>query len=246
MMQHSILIAIPARMASSRLPNKPLADIAGLPMIVQVMKRANEAGIGDVMVACDGEEIATAVRAAGGTAIVTDANLPSGSDRIWAALETLAAKPDIIINLQGDLPTFESSLLLELVETLVQSGCDIATIVTPITEESEHTNPSVVKAVVSLDEGEKTGRALYFTRATAPYGEGVRYHHIGVYAYRYEALKHFVALPPSTLEQREKLEQLRALEAGMRIAVCVADTPALGVDTPQDLERAREILAGTR
>ncbi len=243
----SVAIFIPARMASTRLPGKPLADIAGLPMIVQVMKRAQESGLGKVVIACDGEEIASAVRAHGGTAVVTDPNLPSGSDRIWAALQhedwVLHSSDDpIIINLQGDLPTFDSTLLQDLVRVLRTTGADIATLITPITRQDEHENPSVVKAVVALDDSGKQGRALYFTRATAPYGQGVRYHHIGVYAYRYAALKRFVCLPPSTLEVREKLEQLRALEAGMTIAVSVADTAALGVDTPEDLARARAII----
>lgn len=285
-MPMSVAIIIPARMASTRLPGKPLAEIAGLPMIVHVMRRAEESGLGQVIVACDGEEIAAAVRRHGGNAIVTDPDLPSGSDRIWAALEndsplagsrknivfsegchtnSQASHPLesegafdpplagdglindlIIINLQGDLPTFDSALLPPLVEALRTSGADIATLITPIVSADEHENPSVVKAVVALDDTGKTGRALYFTRATAPYGEGVRYHHIGVYAYRYGALKRFVALPPSALEIREKLEQLRALEAGMQIAVLVANTVPLGVDTPEDLARARAVLSGLR
>jgi 3-deoxy-manno-octulosonate cytidylyltransferase (CMP-KDO synthetase) len=246
-MAMSVAIIIPARMASTRLPDKPLADIAGLPMIVQVMRRAEESGLGQVIIACDGEAIASAVRAHGGVAVITDADLPSGSDRIWAALthspsSFTGEEPEIIINLQGDLPTFDGALLPPLVRALCTSGADIATLITPITRGDEHENPSVVKAVVALDEHGKTGRALYFTRCCAPHGEGVRYHHIGVYAYRYDALKRFVGLPPSPLEQREKLEQLRALEAGMQIAVLVADTMPLGVDTLEDLARARAML----
>ena len=247
-MPMSVAIIIPARMASTRLPGKPLAEIAGLPMIVHVMRRAEESGLGQVIVACDGEEIAAAVRRHGGNAIVTAPDLPSGSDRIWAALSAddriiRLSDDSVIINLQGDLPTFDSALLPPLVEALRTSGADIATLITPIVSADEHENPSVVKAVAALDDTGKTGRALYFTRATAPYGEGVRYHHIGVYAYRYGALKRFVALPPSALEIREKLEQLRALEAGMQIAVLVANTVPLGVDTPEDLARARDLLS---
>ncbi len=240
----SVLIVIPARMKATRLPNKPMAEIGGVPMIVQVWKRAVESGIGEVVVACDGEEIAGAIRAAGGVAVVTDPDHPSGSDRIAEAIEKSAVekKHDIIINLQGDVPTLEPRLLQELLLPLKDSKVDIATLVTPIMRAEEHENPAVVKAVISLNSGTKIGRALYFTRAVAPSGEGVRYHHIGVYAYRRAALEKFVSLPPSGLELREKLEQLRALEAGMRIDVCVVDTVPLGVDTPEDLERAREIL----
>ncbi len=318
----SVLIVIPARMKATRLPNKPMAEIGGVPMIVQVWRRAVESGVGEVVVACDGEEIAGAIRAAGGVAVVTDPDHPSGSDRIWeavsgsfasiAALEHYASgiarqilaqameplhgatliwnatltyerkgyhaldsfiyaaseaqdRPedkaffekavlaeaklwadkevdDIIINLQGDVPTLAPQLLRELLLPLANPEVDIATLVTPITRDEEHENPSVVKAVIALKEGEKIGRALYFTRCAAPANDGPRYHHIGVYAYRRYALEKFVALPPSPLELREKLEQLRALEAGMRIDVCVVDTVPLGVDTPEDLARAREIL----
>jgi 3-deoxy-manno-octulosonate cytidylyltransferase (CMP-KDO synthetase) len=241
------LIIIPARMASTRLPNKPLADIAGLPMIVQVLKRAQEAGVGPVLVACDGEQIAEAVRAGGGQAVLTDADVPSGSDRIWQALERYDATGthDIIINLQGDLPTFDGALLAPMVEMLVRDAAiDIVTLVAPITREEEKTAPHVVKPVIAFDDTGKAGRALYFSRASVPHGEGVLYHHIGVYAYRREALARFVSLPPSPLEQREKLEQLRALEAGLHMQCIVVDTVPLGVDTPEDLARAREILLG--
>jgi 3-deoxy-manno-octulosonate cytidylyltransferase (CMP-KDO synthetase) len=249
----AVLIVIPARMKATRLPDKPLADIGGVPMVVQVMRRAVESGVGEVVVACDGQAIAEAVTAEGGVAILTDPNHPSGSDRIWEAVtslqssvtskkETPAGDYDIIINLQGDLPTLEPKLLKELVRALANPQVDIATLVAPITRAEEHENPSVVKAVLSLESGSDIGRALYFTRCTAPYGEGVRYHHIGVYAYRRAALERFVSLPPSPLEQREKLEQLRALEAGMRVDAVVVDTVPLGVDTPEDLARAREIV----
>jgi len=241
----SVLIIIPARMKATRLPNKPMADIGGVPMIVQVWRRAVESKVGDVIVACDGIEIAQAIVAAGGVAIITDPDHPSGSDRIWEALnvhETASKSYDVIINLQGDVPTLEPRLLQELLEPLKDEQVDIATLAAVIERAEEHENPSVVKAVLALKDKKKSGRALYFTRCSAPYGEGVRYHHIGVYAYRRSALARFVALPPSPLELREKLEQLRALEAGMRIDAVVVDTVPLGVDTPEDLERAREIL----
>jgi 3-deoxy-manno-octulosonate cytidylyltransferase (CMP-KDO synthetase) len=237
------IIMIPARMASTRLPNKPLADIAGLPMIVHVLHRAMEADIGPVVVACDSEDIKNAVDAAGGTAIVTDPALPSGSDRIWAALQAYDpdGTHDVVLNLQGDLPTLAPALLHQLAEILRASGADIATLAAEITEHNEHTNPHVVKAIFAHAETGQ-GRALYFTRATAPHHDGPRYHHIGLYGYRRAALEQFVGLPPSTLETREKLEQLRALEAGMHIEVGLADTTPLGVDTPEDLAHARRVL----
>ncbi len=266
----SVLIVIPARMKATRLPNKPLAMINGEPMIVHVWRRAVEAKLGEVIVACDGHEIAKAIEHVGGKAVITDPNHPSGSDRIWEALNviegglapyapealtpaasdsrealrTTASPYEIIVNLQGDVPTLDPQLLHELIAPLENKAVDIATLVTEITLPEEHTNPSVVKAVITLDSKEKTGRALYFTRATAPANDGPRYHHIGVYAYRRAALKQFVSLKPSPLEIREKLEQLRALEAGMRIDVRVVDTVPLGVDTPEDLIRAQELLSG--
>lgn len=245
MLQLSPLIIIPARMQATRLPGKPLADIHGIPMIVHVMRRAEESGLGPVIIACDGEEIASAVRAHGGTAIITNPDHPSGSDRIFEALEAYDPehKHSMIINLQGDVPTLDPQLLSRLAAPLATGAYDISTLATPITRAEEHENPSVVKAVFSLKEGETTGSALYFTRASAPYGDGPRYHHIGVYGYTRAALTRFVSLPPSPLERREKLEQLRALEDGMKMAVCVASTMPLGVDTPEDLERARQIMA---
>lgn len=238
----SVLIVIPARMKATRLPNKPMALIGGVPMIVQVWRRAVESAAGDVVVACDGEEIANAVRAVGGLAVITNPDHPSGSDRVWEVVEGRKEAPSIIINLQGDLPTFEPSLLHDLLKPLENPAVDIATLAAEITRAQEQDNPSVVKAVIALKDNKKSGRALYFTRCTAPANDGPRYHHIGVYAYRYAALKTFVSLPPSPLELREKLEQLRALEAGLRIDVSVVDTLPLGVDTPEDLARAREIL----
>jgi len=238
----SALIVIPARMKATRLPSKPLAEIGGVPMIVQVCRRAKESGVGKILVACDGEEIANAVRAAGFEAVVTDPEHPSGSDRIWEAIQKTGSSDDIIINLQGDVPTLEPLLLKELLQPLQNPAVDIATLAAQITRAEEHENPSVVKAIIALENGSNTGRALYFTRTCAPYGDGPRYHHIGVYAYRRAALESFVSLPPSPLEKREKLEQLRALEAGFRIDAVVVNTVPLGVDTPEDLERARKIL----
>ncbi|MGV8995681.1 MAG: 3-deoxy-manno-octulosonate cytidylyltransferase [Parvibaculaceae bacterium] len=238
------IIVIPARMASTRLPGKPLADIAGKPMIVQVWARAMEAGLGRVIVAAAEREIADAVVAAGGEAVLTAPDLPSGSDRIWAALK--AVDPEghhkVIINVQGDLPTLDPALIRTAADALERSGADLSTLACEIRVEEERTNPNVVKAVVALAPKAKSGRALYFTRATAPTGEGPHYHHIGLYAYRRAALERFVSLPPSPLELREKLEQLRALEAAMLIEVALVDTVPLGVDTPADLEKARAAL----
>ncbi|MCC2095747.1 MAG: 3-deoxy-manno-octulosonate cytidylyltransferase [Hyphomicrobiales bacterium] len=240
----SPIILIPARMASTRLPGKPLADIGGAPMIVQVWRRAMEADAGPVVVAADSQEIADAVRDAGGQAVLTRADHPSGSDRIFEAigLADPDQKHDVVVNVQGDLPTIEASVVRAALAPLENPSVDIATLAAEIRREEERTNPNVVKMVGS-QTGPSRFRALYFTRATAPHGEGPLYHHIGLYAYRRAALERFVALPPSPLELREKLEQLRALEAGMRIDVEIVDTVPLGVDTPEDLERARELLA---
>jgi 3-deoxy-manno-octulosonate cytidylyltransferase (CMP-KDO synthetase) len=239
------LILIPARMASTRLPGKPLADIHGVPMIVQVWRRAMEAKVGRVAVAAAEREIVDAVTRAGGEAVLTDPKHPSGSDRIYEALALLDAKGahDVVVNVQGDLPTLDPQLVRAVVEALQKSGADMSTLATEIHEPSERTNPNVVKAVVAIPDGGCEGRALYFTRATAPSGEGPLYHHIGIYAYRRQALDRFVKITPSPLEKREKLEQLRALESGMTIAVRIVDTMPLGVDTPEDLERARHLLA---
>ena len=239
------IVVIPARLAATRLPDKPLADINGEPMIVHVWRRALEAEIGPVIVAAAEQVVADAVRAAGGDAVLTDPDLPSGSDRIHRALEEAdpAGRHDAVINLQGDLPTIDPASVRAALAPLADGAVDIATLAAVITRVEERDSPNVVKAVVGLGEGQAIGRALYFTRATAPWGDGPLYHHIGLYAYRREALARFVALPPGVLERREKLEQLRALEAGMRIDVALVDTVPLGVDTPADLDRAREILA---
>lgn len=243
----SPIILIPARMKSIRLPGKPLADIGGLPMIVQVWKRAVEAGLGPVCVAAGEPEIAEAVTKAGGTAVLTRPEHPTGSDRIFEALRTVdpAGRHDAIVNLQGDLPTIDPAIIRRVVDPLADEAVDIATLAVEITRDAERTDPNVVKAVAAFDpaHGKRIARALYFSRATVPANQGAHYHHIGIYAYRRAALERFVALPPGLLEQREKLEQLRALEAGMRIDVALVDTLPLGVDTPAELERARAILA---
>jgi len=235
------IILIPARMASVRLPNKPLAPILGEPMIVQVWKRACEADCGRVVVAAAETAIVEAVEAAGGEAVLTDPDLPSGSDRIHAALQTLDPQGahDVIVNLQGDLPTLEPHLVTACLQALADH--DMSTLVAEITRAEERDNPNVVKAVLS-PRSARLGRALYFTRATAPYGEGPLYHHIGIYGYQRAALDAFVALPPSPLEQREKLEQLRALEAGFSLQAAIVDTVPVGVDTPQDLAHAEAVL----
>ncbi|KRR24732.1 3-deoxy-manno-octulosonate cytidylyltransferase [Bradyrhizobium lablabi] len=239
-----ILVLIPARMAATRLPGKPLLDIAGLPMIVHVLRRAEEAKIGRVAVATDTPEIADAVRAAGGEVVMTRASHPSGSDRIHEAMQTLdpSGKAEIVVNLQGDFPTIAPNTIRAALPPLDDPAVDIATLASQIHTQEEDQAPSVVKAVGS-PIGVNRLRALYFTRATAPHGDGPRYHHIGLYAYRRAALERFVALPPSPLEQQEKLEQLRALEAGMRIDITLVDSVPRGVDTPADLETARRILA---
>jgi 3-deoxy-manno-octulosonate cytidylyltransferase (CMP-KDO synthetase) len=237
------IVVIPARLASTRLPGKPLAEIAGAPMIVQVWRRAMEAGIGPVLVAADSAAIAEAIDAAGGEALLTDPGLPSGSDRICAALGLFDPERrfDVVVNLQGDLPTIEPASVRASLRPLQDEAVDIATLAARIRRREERDDPNVVKAV-GTRLGPTRMRALYFTRATAPWGEGDLFHHIGLYAYRRAALERFVALPPSELERREKLEQLRALEAGMRIDVEIVDAVPLGVDTPADLARARQIL----
>jgi 3-deoxy-manno-octulosonate cytidylyltransferase (CMP-KDO synthetase) len=238
-----ILILIPARMGASRLPGKPLADIDGETLIVRVWRRAQAAGLGPAVVATDHPDIAAAVEKAGGTAVMTRADHPSGSDRIFQALGVVdpAGRFGIVVNVQGDLPTVSPSDIAAAAALLDDPAVDIGTLAAVITRPEERTAPSVVKAVGSAISPGRM-RALYFTRATAPSGEGPLYHHIGLYAYRREALARFVALPPSPLERREKLEQLRALEAGMRIDIAVVDSVPLGVDTPEDLEQARRIL----
>ncbi|MFB9951532.1 3-deoxy-manno-octulosonate cytidylyltransferase [Rhizobium puerariae] len=238
------LVLIPARMASTRLPGKPLADIAGLPMIVQVAKRAREAEAGRIIVAVDHQDVYDAVAAAGFEVVMTRQDHQSGSDRIFEAVRKADpdAKADFVINVQGDLPTIEPEAVRASLRPLENPSTDIATLTVEITDEHEKTNPNVVKIVGSPLSPTRL-RALYFTRATAPYGNGPLYHHIGLYAYRRAALEKFVSLGPSVLERRESLEQLRALEAGMRIDAEIVDSVPLGVDTPADLEKARAMLA---
>lgn len=241
----SPLVVIPARLGSTRLPDKPLADIHGVPMIVHVWRRAMEAGIGPVLVAAAEPSIAEAVIAAGGQAVLTDPDHPSGSDRVWEAVRLMDpdGRHDAIVNVQGDLPTIDPAAIRAVFGPLADPSVDIATLGAIITEPAERTNPNVVKAVVEMADGAAGGRALYFTRATAPWGEGPLFHHIGLYAYRRAALERFVSLAPSVLERREKLEQLRALANGMNIALARVDIVPLGVDTIEDLDRARRMLA---
>jgi 3-deoxy-manno-octulosonate cytidylyltransferase (CMP-KDO synthetase) len=238
-----VLILIPARMAATRLPGKPLAEIAGAPMIVHVVRRAQEAEIGPVMVATDSPAIAAAVEKAGARAVLTRADHASGSDRIFEALGKLDVehRAKFVVNLQGDLPTLEPSAIAAALGPLADPAVDIATLAAEIATPAERHDPNVVK-VVGSPVAPRRLRALYFTRSPAPAGDGPLYHHIGLYAFRRAALERFVKLPPSPLERREKLEQLRALEAGMRIDVALVDAVPLGVDTPEDLEKARAML----
>ncbi|MCY0149213.1 3-deoxy-manno-octulosonate cytidylyltransferase [Hoeflea sp. G2-23] len=242
--QEHTLVIIPARMASARLPGKPLADIGGQPMVVWVARQAAAAAIGRVAIATDSRQIADAVEAAGFEAVMTRDDHQSGSDRVFEAAMKMdpEGRADVILNIQGDIPAIEPEAIRRAALPLASSNADIATLAVEIADEAEKTNPSIVK-VVGTPVGEGLLRALYFTRATAPYGDGPLFHHIGLYAWRRSALQRFVSLPPSTLEKRESLEQLRALEDGMRIDVAIVDSVPLGVDTPADLERARRILA---
>jgi 3-deoxy-manno-octulosonate cytidylyltransferase (CMP-KDO synthetase) len=240
-----VLILIPARLGASRLPGKPLAVIAGEPMIVHVLRRAQAANIGPVVVATDSPEVAAAVDKAGGRAVMTAPDHASGSDRIFEALGKVDSerRAEIVVNMQGDLPTIEPAAIRAALLPLAVAAVDIATLAAEIRVPAERVNPHVVK-VVGTPVAPGRLRALYFTRATAPAGEGPLYHHIGLYAFRRAALERFVKLPPSLLERREKLEQLRALEAGMRIDVEIVEAVPLGVDTPEDLEKARAMLTG--
>ena len=241
------IVVIPARMASTRLPGKPLADIHGKPMIVHMLDRGREAGIGPVGVACGDPEIANAVRAAGGRAVLTDPALPSGSDRVHAALAELDPdrKHDVVVNLQGDFPTLDPEGLRLVIIPLADPTVDIGTLVVPIRDEIEATTVSFVKAACAFEDGQAIAPVLYFSRQAIPWGLGPRWHHIGIYAYRRTVLDRYVCLPPSPLERRENLEQLRALENGMRIACVRMEHGPFGVDTAEDLERARALLAGS-
>lgn len=240
------IILIPARLSATRLPGKPLADIGGLPMIVQVWKRAMEAAIGPVAVAAGDAEIAEAVERAGGLAVLTDAALATGSDRITQALARLdpEGRHDTVINLQGDMPFVDPAAIRACADLLrEEADCEIATLVAPEAGPEDRSNPNVVKAILALAPGARAGRALYFTRSTL-WGEGPIWRHIGLYAYRRDALARFQAAPPSPLERRESLEQLRALELGLIIHAAVVDTAPVSVDTPSDLAAARSQAAG--
>jgi 3-deoxy-manno-octulosonate cytidylyltransferase (CMP-KDO synthetase) len=236
---------IPARLAATRLPDKPMADIHGAPMIVHVWRRAIAAQCGPVVVAAGERVIAEAIERAGGRALLTAAHHPSGTDRIFEALGTVdpSGKHDVVVNLQGDLPAIEPADVRAVLTPLADPAVDIATLVCECREDYERREPSVVKCVAAFAPGQRVARAMYFSRAPVPSGDGPLYHHIGIYAFRREALARFVSLPPSPLEKRERLEQLRALEAGMRIDVALIDKVPFGVDTPADLERARALLA---
>ena len=238
------IVVIPSRMASTRLPGKPLADIHGKPMIVHVLDRAREADIGPAAVACGDPEIADAVRKAGGRAVLTDPDLPSGSDRVHAALAELDPHRDhdVVVNLQGDFPTLDPAGLRLVVTPLADPTIDIGTLVVPIRDEIEATTVSFVKTACAFEDGQTIAPALYFSRQTIPWGLGPRWHHVGIYAYRRAALDRYVSLPPSPLERRESLEQLRALENGMRIACARMEHGPFGVDTAEDLERARALV----
>lgn len=240
------IVIIPARLAATRLPGKPLADIGGEPMIIRVLRQAQAAGIGEVAVAAGDAEIAWAVEQAGARAVLTDPDLPSGSDRILAALEELdpTGRFDAVINLQGDMPFVDPSVLSACVGLMAdQPVCDIATVVAPEASPADRANPDVVKAVLALEPDGRAGRALYFTRSTL-YGDAPVWRHVGIYGYRRSALTRFNAAPPSPLERREKLEQLRAMELGLSIWAAVADAAPISVDTPADLEAARNHAKG--
>ena len=239
------IVVIPARLQSTRLPNKPLADIAGQTMIERVWRQAMKAALGPVLVAAAEQEIVDVIARAGGNAVVTDPALPSGSDRVFAALESVdpEAAYDVVVNLQGDLPALDPAVIRTVANVLAATDSDIATLAAEIDDPADRDNPSVVKPVIAWGPDGRRGRALYFTRARAPSGDGPLFHHIGIYAFRRAALGRFVALPPSPLEQREKLEQLRALEAGMTIGIARVDAVPLSVDTPADLAKARAALS---
>ena len=246
-----LIVTIPARLAATRLPNKPLADIHGRPLIVHVWERVVAAigSVDQVIVAAGDAEIVDVMQSAGGRVVLTDQDLPSGSDRVFRAIQEIEKQDGItlehIINVQGDLPTLAPEIVKKTAD-LLQDGSDMASLVAEIIDPREIDNPNVVKAIVSWDAAstkqEKVGRGLYFTRAAAPSGDGPYYHHIGIYGYQRDALEKFVNLPPSTLEKREKLEQLRALEEGMTIRLACVDTIPLGIDTQEDLDKARKIL----
>ncbi len=243
-MNKKILIVIPARLASTRLPNKPLADIAGKSMIRRVYEQAVAAGVGEVVVACDGEKIAQEVKNFGGKFVITNPDLPSGTDRVYAAVKEIAGDFEVVLNLQGDLPNIEPKVIKTAAEALLASDYDIVTVASKIKNEAEISNPNVVKIAIAFDSKD-AGKALYFSRAAIPYAKEKTadfYHHIGIYAYKKSALKKFVSLAPSMLEKRESLEQLRALENNMKILVKIVDTHPLSVDTKEDLEIVTNLI----
>ena len=240
------IVIIPTRLGSTRLPGKALTDINGQPMIAHVWRRGIEADIGPVVVACGDQQIADVIDGLGGSAVLTDPSLPSGSDRAHAALQIADpdARYDTIIVLQGDLPTIDPATIAATLEPLERdAACDIATLATEIEDQLELQAPSVVKIALAVSPGDNIGRAVYFSRFVIPAGAGKHYHHVGMYTYRRQALARFVSLPRGVLEQRESLEQLRAIEFGMRIDARVIRTEPLGVDTLADLERAKLLLS---
>lgn len=239
------IIIIPVRLASTRLPNKPLAEICGKTMIQRVYEQAIAADLGDVLIACDGEEIANEAKRIGAKFIITDPNLPSGTDRIYEAYKKFGKDFEVIINLQGDLPNIDPQVICAAAKTALQSDCDIATVASQIKDESEVSNPNVVKIAIAFKE-KNFGKALYFSRSAIPFSKTNTddfYHHIGIYAYKKAALEKFVNLSPSILERRESLEQLRALENDMNIFVKIVDAHPLSVDTKEDLEVVTKIIA---
>jgi 3-deoxy-manno-octulosonate cytidylyltransferase (CMP-KDO synthetase) len=234
-------IFIPARLGATRLPNKPLADIGGKPMLIHCAEKARDANVGDVFITCPDQELVDLAAKHGFKAILTPHEINTGTDRIYAAYQACGKEYDYIVNLQGDIPLISPSTIKHAVEILQESNDDISTIATLMEDESEKTNPNVVKAIIAIN-----GRALYFTRTSnSPHGEGDMYHHVGIYVYRKEALNKFVQLKQTPLELRERLEQLRALENGMTIRICVVKDVALGVDTPDDLEKIRGIYSAS-
>lgn len=243
-MKNKVLTIIPVRLASTRLPNKPLADICGKSMIQRVYEQALKADLGEVVIACDGEEIAAEVKKFGGKFVLTDPNLPSGTDRIYAAYQSFAQDFEIILNLQGDLPNIDPQVIRAAADAALQHDCDIATVASKIKNESEISNPNVVKIAIAFKE-KNLGKALYFSRCPIPFSKTTDadfYHHIGIYAYKKSALEKFVNLAPSTLELRESLEQLRALENDMKIFVKIVEAHPLSVDTKEDLEIVKKLI----
>jgi 3-deoxy-manno-octulosonate cytidylyltransferase (CMP-KDO synthetase) len=247
-MKNKVLIIIPVRLASTRLPNKPLVDICGKSMIQRVYEQAVAADLGEVLIACDGEEIAAEVKKFGGKFVITDPNLPSGTDRIYAGFKAAKGDFEVIVNLQGDLPNIDPKVIRSAAQAALQHDCDLATVASKIKNREEITNPNVVKIAIAFKE-KNLGQALYFSRCPIPFSKKENddyFHHIGIYAYKKSALEKFVKLTPSALEQRESLEQLRALENGMKIFVQIVEAHPLSVDTKEDLEIVTKLIAGQK